>query len=106
MLVIRALDRDDAAPLAKAARHDWDVVLADQFSAHGEHRVDLVRKTIPHARGLVMIDRGKQGDIPPRAVPSDPRSCPGTSRLKSMRATMKPAEDTINLATEWVVPSL
>lgn len=63
VLVISALPREAAAPLAQAARANFAVVESHQFSGHGEHAIVHVRKTIPHAAFLVTIDSG-----PPRRV--------------------------------------
>jgi hypothetical protein len=70
VLVISALDRADAAPLAQAARATFVVVNSHQFSGHGNNSIDHVRNTIPHAAFLVMIDRGPDRRV--RAVQITP----------------------------------
>lgn len=63
VLVISALHRPDAAPLAQAARANFTVVTSHQFSGHGDNSIVHVKGTIPYAAFFVMIDPG-----PPRRV--------------------------------------
>lgn len=60
VLVISALNRADAGPLAQAARANFVVVDSHQFSSHSPNTIVHVRDTIPHAAFLVMIDKGPQ----------------------------------------------
>jgi hypothetical protein len=60
VLVISELGREDAAPVAEAARETFAIVVSHQFSAHGPNTIVHVRNTIPHARLLVMMDRGPE----------------------------------------------
>ena len=60
VLVISALDRADAEPLAQAARDNFVVIISHQFSGHGPNTIVHVRNTIPHAGLLVMMDRSPQ----------------------------------------------
>jgi hypothetical protein len=60
VLVISELDRGDAAPLVEAARETFAIVVSHQFSAHGPNTIVHVRNTIPHAKLLVMMDRGPE----------------------------------------------
>jgi hypothetical protein len=63
VLVISALDRAAAAPLGQAAQASFTVIHSHQFSSHGPDTVSHVRKTLPHASVLVMIDRGPQSHV-------------------------------------------
>ena len=58
VLVISALDKAEATPLAQAAWATFTVVISQQFSGHGLNSIDHIRDTVPHASLLVMIDRG------------------------------------------------
>jgi hypothetical protein len=60
VLVISALDRADADPLAEAAQANFAVIRSHQFSGHSENTIVHVRDTIPQAAFLVMIDRGPE----------------------------------------------
>jgi hypothetical protein len=70
VLVISALNRVDAEPLARAARANFVVVDSHQFSGHSPNTIVHVRDTIPHAAFLVMIDSGPQRRV--RAVQITP----------------------------------
>jgi hypothetical protein len=63
VLVISALDKADAIPLASAAQETFTVIRSQQFSAHGAHAIKHIRNAIPGARLLVMIDRGPQRHV-------------------------------------------
>lgn len=60
VLVISALNRADAAPLAEAARASFVVVTSHQFGGHGPNSANYVRQTIPYAAYFVMIDGGPE----------------------------------------------
>jgi hypothetical protein len=63
VLVISALPREGAAPLAEAALANFLVVTSHQFSGHSPNTITHVRETISPAEFLVMID----GDAERRA---------------------------------------
>ncbi len=63
VMVISALDRNDAPAVVSAARATFEVVVSHQFSAHGPKTIQHVRDTIPMTSCLMMIDRGPQRHV-------------------------------------------
>jgi hypothetical protein len=102
VLVISALDRADAAPLAAAARANFVVVNSHQFSGHGPNSIAHVRNTIPHVGFLVMIDRGPNPRV--TAVQIHPASAttlyeaawPKNDAANEIAAWMKVLINTVN----------
>jgi hypothetical protein len=99
VLVISALDCA-AGPLAQAAQASFTVIHSHQFSSHGPDTVSHVRKTIPHARVLVTIDRGPQPHVaaveitPDAATPIYEATWPEQDADKEVEALMKKLVET------------